>query len=230
MKHTKTKAWVLLASAAGVAHAGTFYSDSSGDLFDNSFSHLDILSVNLSNDKNFLYVDIQLGGNLDATNWGKYALGIDTGVNAGDNSNPWNRNINWGRGITHWVGTWADDAGTGVGGQVWSFDGTNWNLDASVNGDDSQHAAGRQRFAISLADLGVGVGDTIEFDLISTGGLDGDPGVDHLSRSGLSTTFWDTQSGSGQFLSYAIVPLPPAAWAGLAVLGGIAGVRAVRRR
>jgi hypothetical protein len=28
----------------------------------------------------------------------------------------------------------------------------------------------------------------------------------------------------------AVVPLPPAAWAGLAVLGGMAGVRTLRRR
>jgi hypothetical protein len=32
------------------------------------------------------------------------------------------------------------------------------------------------------------------------------------------------------FTTMAVVPLPPAAWAGLAVLGGMAGVRTLRRR
>ncbi len=214
--------------SAGLAQGGSVYADSTGDLFNNGFGHLDIVSVGLSNDSTYLYVDILLGGDLDATAWGKYALGIDTGNGPSSNSNGWGRNIDWGRGITHWVATWADDGGSGVNGQVWSYNGAAWQNDAGVVGDDSQHAAGRQRFAVALADLGLSVGDTFSFDVISTGGTTNDPGVDHLSRSGQATPFWDTRSLSGEFLTYTIVPLPPAAWGGLAMLGLVAAARRLR--
>lgn len=50
-----------------------------------------------------------------------------------------------------------------------------------------------------------------------------------------SVTLRQTPTANDGFLFYgfstmAVVPLPPAAWAGLAVLGGMAGVRTLRRR
>ncbi len=73
---------------AGAALADT-YNDTIGDLasptFD-GFSHLDITSVEVTNDANFLYFSINTAGDLDAVNWGKYIVGMDTGRNAGDNS------------------------------------------------------------------------------------------------------------------------------------------------
>jgi hypothetical protein len=218
----------------GIAAAGSVYNDATGDEFFGGTNHLDLVSVTISNDATNLYIDILTGGDLDATNWGKYGVGIDTGAFAGTNSNGWGRNVDWGRDVTHWVGTWADDGGSGVGGQVWSYGTGSWNQTGSVSGDDSQHAAGRQRFSIALALLGLSVGDSFEFDVISTGGTGGDPGVDHLSRGDFATPGWGTTSVAGEFLSYtvtpAVVPLPPAAWAGLATLAGALGVRRLRRR
>lgn len=224
-----------IAAIAGVASADV-YNDNvgnhlgGGDLHDffanQGFNHLDIVSVEVTNDATHLYFDILLNANLDATNWGKYMVAINTGTGTATD-NPWGpRPINFGTGISHWIGTWADDWGSGIGGQFWSHDGANWNLTAGLAGtDDSQHAAGHQRFSVLLADLGVGVGDVIRFDVMSSGGGGGDPGIDHLSRSDYATDNWGMPSASGTFLAYTIIPAP-----GTAMLAGLCGMLAARRR
>jgi YidC/Oxa1 family membrane protein insertase len=72
--------------------------------------------------------------------------------------------------------------------------------------------------------LGLSIGDTFRFDVISTGG-GFDPGVDHLSRNDFATDNWGTQSVGGSFLSYTVIPSPGA----LALLG-MGGLMAGRRR
>lgn len=220
-----------LAATAGLASADV-YNDSTGEIFDAGFTHLDISSASITNDANFLYISVQTTGDLDAVNWGKYAIGINNGKDASDAGNGWGRNIDWnGQTITHWSATWADDGGSGAGGEVYNFDGASWvlqgatyNGDANISGDDSQHAAGVQMWALSLATLNLVVGDTFTFDIITTGGGN-DPGVDHLSRADQATPFWDTQSVAGEFFSYTVVPAP-----GAIALVGLGGLVATRRR
>jgi hypothetical protein len=79
-------------------------------------------------------------------------------------------------------------------------------------------------WTVSLASLGVGAGQTIYFDIATSGGGN-DPGVDHLSRSDAATPGWGTASTAGGFLSYTVVPTPGA----LALLG-VAGLVCRRRR
>ncbi|MBO6739390.1 MAG: PEP-CTERM sorting domain-containing protein [Phycisphaerales bacterium] len=233
----------LVALLAGAASADV-YSDNTGNhlaggdvhdfFYSQGFTHLDITMVEVTNDANFIYFDIHVDADIDATNWGKYIIGLDTGRNAGDNSTDpgsWNRNVDWGRGITDFVGSWADDGGSGAGGELRSWDGAAWNLtDATyaagtdINADDSGHASGIQRIGLSLASLGLSVGDTIEFDVFATGG-GADPGVDHLSRSDFATDDWANQSTAGDFLSYTIIPAP-----GSMALLGLGGLAAARRR
>lgn len=233
MKNVLLSAMVL-AGAAGLASADT-YADASDDIFDLGFSHLDISSVSVSNDATWLYFTIQTAGDLDATNWGKYGIGIDTGNKAGFNTNGWNRPIDWGRDITHWAGTWADDGGSGAGGQIWTVNSNTggwvmrdatYDAATGIQGNDSLHFAGIQQIQLSLAVLGLQAGDTIDFDVISSGGGDGDGGVDHLSNPGLAMGTWGDTSVSGAFSSYTIVPSP--ASAALLGLGGLVGLR--RRR
>ena len=233
---------MALSLIAGVATADT-YNDASGDLGAtfSGLSHLDITSVEVTNDANFIYFSINTAGDLDAVNWGKYLVGIDTGANAGDNSTDpgsWNRNVDWGRGITNFIGAWADDGGSGAGAELRSCDGSSWSLtDATygagtdVTASDAGHASGTQMLAVSLAALGLGHGDSIEFDVFTTGG-GADPGVDHLSRSDAATSDWSVQSVAGAVASYTIniVPLPTGALAGLAGLAALAGIRTIRRR
>lgn len=229
-----------IAGLAGVASADV-YGDNSGShldggdlhsfFYDQGFNHLDITQVEVTNDASFIYFDISVAADLDATNWGKYLVAMDTGRNAGENSNPWGRVVDFGRGITDFVGSWADDGGSGAGGEFHQFDGAAWNLtdatyttNTQINASDAGHAAGVQRIAISLAALGLSVGDSVEFDVISTGGGT-DPGVDHLSRSDYSTDDWGNGSMSGQFLSYTVVPAPSAI-----AMVGLGGLMAGRRR
>ena len=223
----------VLALIAGSAQADV-YADATNDLHSSfsGFDHLNITSVEVTNDANFIYFAIATAGDLDATNWGKYLIGMDTGRNAGDNSNPWGRNVNWDRGITDFVGSWADDGGSGAGAELHAWDGASWGMAAGteISGDDSQHAAGIQMIAVSLAALGLGNGDVVDFDVLTTGG-GADPGIDHLSRSDYSTDSWGTQSLSGQFASYTvqIVPMPTSAMFALFGLGGLAAIKRIRR-
>ena len=85
----------LVALVAGAASADV-YNDNTGNHLDGGdvhdffysqgFTHLDISSVEMTNDADFLYISITLDGDIDATNWGKYIVGFDTGRNDGDNS------------------------------------------------------------------------------------------------------------------------------------------------
>ncbi|MFK7883428.1 MAG: hypothetical protein AB8F26_04505 [Phycisphaerales bacterium] len=223
-----------IASLAGAANAD-IYNDNSGNHLDGGdlhdffqsqgFDHLDILSAEVTNDSTNLYIDLTVGADLDATNWGKYALAINNGSGSSDAGNGWGRNIDWsGQEITHWVATWADGNGTEIGGQVWSYD-SGWAETGAISGsDDSMHASGRQIFSIALADLGLSIGDTFTFDIVSTGGGN-DPGVDHLSNSVFATDEWGNTSAAGQFLSYTVVPAP-----GAVALLGMGGLLAGRRR
>lgn len=226
----------LVALVAGAASADV-YSDNvgnhlaGGDLHDffasQGFNHLDIVSVSVSNDASNVYFDVQVNADINATAWGKYCVGINnTQGGASDGGNGWGRNIDWGgMTITHWIGTWADDGGSGIGGQVWGYDGVGWNLTDGLTGsDDSDHGIGHQRFSVSLASLGLGFGDVMLFDVISTGGGN-DPGVDHLSRSDYATDSWGTTSVAGNFLAYTIVPSPSSI-----ALMGLGGLAAIRRR
>jgi len=234
----------VLAMIAGSAQADV-YADNTGQSVDGGdiaapfvgFDHLDIAQVEVTNDANFIYFDITMVGDLDATNWGKYIVGMDTGANAGDNSvdpGSWGRNVDWGRGITNFIGSWADDGGSGAGAELRSFDGTVWSLtDATyaagtdVQASDANHASGVQRVAASLAALGLSAGDVLDFDVFSTGGGGGDPGVDHLSRLDESTSDWGVQSVAGTFLSYTVQAVPAP---GSLALIGLGGLVAGRRR
>lgn len=240
--HKALSAIAALAMIAGAAQADIYTdnsgsSDAGGDIhpffFDQGFEHLDITQVEVTNDASFVYFDISVVGDLDSTSWGKYLIGMDTGRVAGSNADAWGRNISWGGdGLTDFVGSWADDGGSGAGGELHAWDGSAWSMtDATylagteIAGDDTNHAAGTQRIAVSLAALGLSVGDSFLFDVASTGG-GFDPGVDHLSQSGFATDDWGVQSATGQYLSYTIVPAPGSA--ALLGLGGLVGLR--RRR
>jgi hypothetical protein len=236
MKRTVFAAAVAV--SAGLASASV-YSDATGENF-LSDGHMDIASVTLTNDATNLYIEVQTGAALidGSNNWGKYVFGINNGQGGpSTGSNGWGRNISFGgQEITHWLGSWADASGPGSaasGAELRSWNGSDWGtiVDATylggglVSSSNAGYASGKQVLTIALSALGVGIGDTITFDAMTTAGGGGDPGVDHLSRADQSTPFWDTQSVSGSFLSYTIVPTP-----GSFALLGLGGLAAARRR
>jgi hypothetical protein len=95
-----------------------------------------------------------------------------------------------------------------------------------IQADDTNHAAGTQRIAVSLAALGLSAGDVLMFDVATTGG-GFDPGVDHLSRADFATDDWANQSTSGDYLAYTIAAVPAP---GSVALLGLGGLVATRRR
>jgi hypothetical protein len=222
---------LLAAGLAASAQAQMTYGDSQNELFDNGFAHLDIVSVTVNHDASNIYLDVLLRGDVDATNWGKTCIGINTSGGVNSSGNGWGRNVDWaGQGIDYWVGSWADDGGSNFGGELRQMTdpagGGNSLLAATYAGPGiSGSATGNTiSFTLSRALMGLTGNDTFTFDVLTTGG-GADPGVDHLSRADQSTPGWGTTSVAGSFLSYTI-PAPGAA--GLLALAGLAASR--RRR
>ena len=225
----------VLVALAGIAQADEYF-DATGDLFDNGFTHLDISSVVMTNDASNLFVTVNNVGDISSgsgTDWGKYLVFFDTQAGGrADPSNPWGRNIITNVETDFFIGSWVDSGG---GAQFWGADvGANpWDLindtfDGSglISMDLSNAASGSVTYTISLSILGVGIGDVILFDVATTGGGDGDPGVDHLSRADMATPGWGDPSEAGQYSAYTLIPAPGAA--GLLALGGLLATR--RRR
>ncbi len=229
---------VACASAlvAGSASARPVYNDAVGDLdpffSSQGFTHLDLVSVNITNDLTNLYVDITLNGDVNATNWGKYCMLIDSkpgGVSTP--SNPWGRAINTTQLNDYWVGSWVDGGG---GAQVWKNDGVAWEgvefaatyiAGSGVSQSLAGAASGTVSYTFALSTLGLSIGQSFFFDVIATAGGTTDPGVDHLSLPTPSTPNWGTASNSGPYLQYTVIPGP-----GAAGLLALAGLMTVRRR
>ena len=85
-------------------------------------------------------------------------------------------------------------------------------------------AAATFTYEIELSLLGIGIGDTIRFDMTSTGGGNGDPVTDMFSSGSAGT--WGSGSSLGtDLMEYTTVPAP-----GALTLLGAAGLVARRRR
>src|SRR5881628_888562 len=91
----------FLGSTAHRANATT-YSDSTGDLFNNGFGHLDITSVEVTADGGGeLMFRINLNGDPVATDWGKYMIAIHTGAGGDPVGNGWGRPISYTPGMNY---------------------------------------------------------------------------------------------------------------------------------
>ena len=207
---------IVCAIAASVASAASAdsYTDASLDLFDNGFDNLDITGVDMSDDGVNLTIAVTTRG---FQNWTKYMMYFNT-TGTGTTSNGWGRPVNLTSNIDYYVGSWVDAPSDNA--QFWSWSGA-WNQTGTLTNSVSGNTVS---FTMSLASLGLSAGQTIYFDVATSGGGN-DPGVDHLSRSDAATPGWGTASTSGNFLAYTTVPTPGA----LALLG-LAGLAGRRRR
>lgn len=203
-----------------LSQASVTYNDSVGDLFDNGLSNLDISSVNVDHDDDNIYMTINLAGGIGSgSDWGKYLVAFDA-YDGGTGSNPWGRNIDFnGTEIDRFIGSWPDSGGGLLG--YHHFDGWNETNDGiSLIAD----ASGIMTYTISREWLGSDI-NSFNFDVMTTGNGDWDPGVDHLSQSDMATSHWGEGSVSGEFLTYNL-PAPGA----LALLALAGCVRGRRRR
>ncbi len=222
------KCWIASVATVGLiagsswAAGGTTYSDATGDLFDNGFTNLDIFHVTVTNDEFNVHFTVTTSG---FQSWTKYLFFFNTGSES-TISNPWNRPIDIGSanpgGINRFIGSWVDQPSGNS--QQWAFNGTDWNLDATGDNDQSMIGSNKVTWSVSMAWLGVEIGETFWFDVATSGGGN-DPGVDHLSRPDPATTGWGDPSVAGAFLAYTVVPTP-----GAVALLAAAGLARSRRR
>lgn len=231
---------------AGTSLASTTYNDATGDLNDGTsggddltgFTHLDIASVEVSNNATDLSFAVTLVGDIIATDWGKYMIGINTNSATGDTAgNGWARPITMSPdGMDYWIGTWVD-SGDGAEIYTWDAGGPAWNLtEATYNGPpDDEISIAKTQFSatvtVPLSDLGLGVGDMFWFDVYSSGGGGGDSAVDALSSSVPSITTWSgpfNSPGDSGLRKYTVVP-EPSSIITLGLVALAAGLGYVRR-
>ena len=92
----------------------------------------------------------------------------------------------------------------GAGCQVWLQGETQWANSGTIHPDLTNASSGTVKWTVPISSIGVALGDTIRFDIATSGSGLTDPGVDHLSRSDQATDGWDTPSSSGTFLEYEL--------------------------
>lgn len=218
-----------LALVAGSANAATF-SDSAGDEFTGAGGGiLDILSMDVTNDLTSISFTFTLAGDVQATDWGKYMVIIDSVAGGDTAGNGWGRPISMASGAETWLGGWVD-SGNGLENRGW--DGAAWQLNgATYNGTSGLTAsktANTVTLSVLLADVGLTPGQTITFDGFSSGGGGGDTAIDSAANPDFTVFGWGdayVAGGSNPVLTYTLVPTP-----GFAGLVGAAGLVGLRRR
>src|SRR5262245_28597094 len=191
---------VLTASVAALALSGVamadVYTDATGDLAATftGFNHLDIASMNVTNDATQISFRFTLVGDVTATDWGKYCVAINSRAGGDPASNGWVRPISMPIGMDTWLGSWVD-GGNGFENRQWN--GSGWTLaGATYNGTPGMSitkTAGSPSdvvLTLNFADLGLNIGDTFFFDAFATAGGGGDGAVDSLANPHPSIQNW----------------------------------------
>lgn len=214
---------LVVASSASADLFVTQYNDDQYDQGPAFVDNLDLTTMDVSNDLENVYFRIQTSS---YESWTRYLVFLDTaeGTWISGNNNPWIRNVDTGSfGIDYFVGAYNNDSDNG--GAALLYDGTSgsWNGIGGADHQDSSTHSYSIAFQISMASIGVGIGDTFLFEVATTGGSDGDPATDLMN--GNSASWGGTASFGNRMLEYTIVPAP-----GALSLLAMAGLVARRRR
>ena len=207
----------LVAVVASTSFADV-YSDFSGDQGPEN-SNLDITSVEVTNDDTNVFFSVTTSSFAD---WTKYMVFVDSidDFGADGNNNGWVRNVEMGSaGIDFFMGAWVDGDGGGTALYSWNDGWSDASGGSMVNIDG---AASTVTMSISLAALGLELGDSLRFEIGTTGGTQGDPATDLMNGTSAS---WGGVSNFGSLLEYTTVPAP-----GAISLLVAAGLVARRRR
>jgi len=218
------KKFALLGVAAGsllTSNAfAAIFNDAAGDQWPLSGGeHLDITSVEVTNTDNDITFFFTLTGSAVATNWGKYGAIIRHAGPVTDTL-AWNRNMDLTDGQNGWIASWVDQPADNI--QAFTWDGASWlggTVGSNVVVDNTVS------ITVSLASIGVMLGETIIFDAVSTVGGDGDTATDSLT--GATPTDWQSPIEMDG-LQYTVAPVPEPAT--MAILGLGAALAARRRR
>jgi hypothetical protein len=230
----------LVAGVALQAHAApgvTTFNDAINDI-DPSIATgngtLDLVKMEVSNTATDVVFQLTVNGNIGSTDWGKFMIGIANNKGYGTSSSDgWGRPITMSAngGMTNWIGSWVD----GGGGAENRSNQTSWGLTgATYNGNFGGFSlsAGAQStitYTVSIASLGMSIGDTFSFDAYSSGGGGGDSAVDALANPNVAITSWGQayDSGASNSFSYTLGAIPAP---GAIALIGVAGLLGRRRR
>ena len=222
----------LAAIGLASSEAATTYTDATGETFNSAAGTIDFVGAEVTNTSTDLVISLKVDGNVGATNWGKFMVGIATTKSLGTTSgNGWSRPINLtapgGFGMDFWTGAWVDGGG---GSELYKYNAGAWNKIGSANQQIGTYATGKSllTYTLSLSTLGVSVGDTIYFDAYSSGGNSSDGAIDALAKSSQSIANWgDSYTSSGSNLnSYTLIPEPSTP---LLMVLGLAGLAVLRR-
>ena len=207
-----------LAAVASTSAVADVYLDGSFDQGPEN-GNLDLVAVTVSNDDTNLFFAIETR---EIADWTKYLAFIDSGAGGAEgNDNPWFRDIEMGAaGVDFFAGSWIDGGGGGIDFQ--SYNGSGWQGGGLGAGLSIDWLSNTVTMSISLATLGLELGDSLRFEIGTTGGGEGDPATDLMNGTSAS---WGGVSNFGTLLEYTTVPAPGA----LSLLVA-AGLVARRRR
>lgn len=216
MSTTSNCAIALAAITASTSFADV-YNDGSFDQGPDN-SNLDLISVEVTNDESNVFFSVTTR---EFADWTKYMVFVDSIDDSGadGNNNGWVRNVEMGpAGIDYFMGAWVDNGG---GTALYGWDDA-WSSITGGSVVNIDGAANTVTMSISLATLGLEVGDSLRFEIGTTGGGEGDPATDLMNGTSAS---WGGVSNFGTLLEYTTVPAPGA----LSLLVA-AGLVARRRR
>jgi len=219
------------------ANPGVLFNDAIGDIdagISTGNGTLDLVSMEVSHTATDIQFKLTVNGNISSTDWGKFMVGIANNKGYGTStSDGWARPITMSAngGMTNWFGGWVD----GGGGAENRSNQTSWGLTgATYNGNFGNFAlaAGAQStitYGVSIASIGMSIGDTFRFDAYSSGGGGNDSAVDALANPNVAITSWGQayDSGASNSFSYTLTAIPAP---GAIALVGLAGLVARRRK
>ena len=215
------------------ANPGVLFNDAIGDIdpgISTGNGTLDLVSMEVSHTATDVQFKLTVNGNIGTTDWGKFMVGIANNKGYGTSTTDgWGRPITMSAngGMTNWLGSWVDSGGAA---QLYNYSTGSWSAPAAPSG--FTRAAGAQStitYGVSIASIGMSIGDTFSFDAYSSGGGGGDSAVDALANPNVAVTRWDQayDSGTSTSFSYTLTAIPAP---GAIALIGLAGLVARRRK
>lgn len=187
---------MCLGTGATLADTTQNYPDAVNDIgVGTTFQNLDISSVDVTVDaaaENITF-KINLVGNPVTTQWGKYMIGVRSGLGGTTTSCGWaGRPITMAGGMTHWIGCWVD-GGTG-GSNLRNYSG-GWSAETAypITKDASSLAV-----TVPVGALALSPGEVFSFDVYCSSENGGNTAVEALSANpGYSTTTWTAAYTTG---------------------------------
>jgi len=226
----------FIASGAS-ANPGVIYNDAIGDIdpgISTGNGTLDLVSMEVSHTATDVQFKLTVNGNIGTTDWGKFMVGIANNKGYGTSTTDgWGRPITMSAngGMTNWLGSWVDSGGGAhnySNQTIWGLTGATYNS----NFGNFALAAGAQStitYGVSIASIGMSIGDTFSFDAYSSGGGNSDSAIDALANPNVAVTNWGQayNSGTSTSFSYTLTAIPAP---GAIALVWLAGLVARRRK